>query len=178
MDNLALYILDLVQNSIEAKANHIKVELKEDQHLCLIIQDDGCGMSEETLTKAISPFYTTRKTRNVGMGLSLMKMLTEQTEGTFEVKSTLGLGTTLNACFNHHHIDMPPMGNLGEMIMMIAINSKVNHFVFEYFKGQQSYQFDLDAMKAMFQETLMDHQIMQGLIEYINQEINIVRGRV
>jgi len=33
-------------------------------------------------------------------------------------------------------------------------------------------------MKAMFQETLMDHQIMQGLIEYINQEINIVRGRV
>jgi signal transduction histidine kinase len=178
MDNLALYILDLVQNSIEAKANYIKVELKEDQHLCLIIQDDGCGMSEETLKQAISPFYTTRKTRKVGMGLSLIKMLTEQTEGNFEINSALGLGTTLNACFNHQHIDMPPLGNLGEMVMMIAINSNVKHFVFEYIKGQQSYQFDLDTMKAMFQESLMEHQIMQGLIEYINQEIHIVRGRV
>lgn len=178
MDNLALYILDLVQNSLEANASHIKVCLEEDQRLSLIIEDNGCGMNEETLKKAISPFYTTRKTRRVGMGLSLIKMLAEQTEGTFSIESALGLGTTLKASFNHHHLDMPPLGNLGEMIMMIAIHTKVNHFIFEFKKNDQTYQFDLDTIKAMFQESLMDHQIMQGLIEYINQEINIVRGRI
>ncbi len=178
MDNLALYILDLVQNSIEAKADHIRIELIENHQLCLMIKDDGSGMSEENVAKAMSPFYTTRKTRKVGMGLSLIKMLAEQTEGDFSIKSTLHQGTELNVCFNHHHIDMPEIGNLGEMIMMIAINPQVNHLDFHYMKAQKDYHFDLDAIRAMFQDTLMDHEVMQGLIQYINQEIDIVRGRL
>lgn len=178
MDNLALYILDLVQNSIEANANHILVEMIEDQQLCITIKDDGCGMSEENLQKAISPFYTTRKTRKVGLGLSLIKMLAEQTDGTFEINSVLHQGTELHVCFNHHHMDMLEIGNLGEMVLMIAINTKVNHFDFHYVKDQKKYHFHLDSIREMFQETMMDHEVMQGLIQYINQEIDIVRGRL
>ncbi len=178
MDNLALYILDLVQNSIEAKAEHIRVDMVETHQLCLTIKDDGCGMSEENVAKAMSPFYTTRKTRKVGMGLSLIKMLAEQTEGNFSLTSTLNQGTELKVCFNHHHMDMPQMGNLGEMIMMIAIHPQVKHFDFHYTNAPKAYQFDLDAIRTMFQDTLMDHEVMQGLIQYINQEIDIVRGRL
>lgn len=178
MDNLALYLLDLVQNSIEAKADHIDLNMIETSHLCFIISDDGCGMSDENVAKVTSPFYTTRKTRRVGMGLSLIKMLAEQTEGSFSITSKLHQGTELKVCFNYHHIDMPDIGNLGEMVMMIAINPNVNHFNFHYIKDLASYHFDLDQIRDMFGMTLTDHQVMQGFIQYINQEIDIVRGRL
>ena len=178
MDNLALYLLDLVQNSIEAKAHHISLSIVENHCLSITIKDNGCGMDEQTLKKAASPFYTSRKTRHVGLGLSLIHMLTEQTEGTFQLESIPNQGTILKVTFDHHHIDMPPMGNFGDMVMMIAVDSRVHQFIFTYSKQQSTYTFDLAVIKDMFHETLNNHEVMQGLIQYINQEIDIVRGKL
>ena len=66
MNEISLYILDLVQNSITAGAKHIRISITVDttaDSLTIVIEDDGCGMSKELLSRVTSPFTTTRKTR-------------------------------------------------------------------------------------------------------------------
>ncbi|MGB9809256.1 MAG: ATP-binding protein, partial [Caldanaerobacter sp.] len=90
MKELALYILDLAQNSIRAGAKNIEIKIEEELHkdlLTVSIEDDGCGMKKELLEKVTSPFVTTRKERRVGLGIPFFKELTEECEGTFEIFS-------------------------------------------------------------------------------------------
>lgn len=176
MDDLSLYLLDVVQNSIAARASAIEVNIVEDNMLHISIIDNGIGMDLKTLELVTSPFYTTRKTRKVGLGLALIKMLTEQTDGTFNIKSELNQGTTLQFSFNQHHIDMPPFGKLGEMVYMISIHQDVNNFTFTYEKNGEHYIYSLSEMKSLFGESIFEHSMMHALIEFINQEIEKIRG--
>lgn len=176
MDNIALYLLDLAQNAIVAKANHIDIHIKEDDMLVLEMKDDGCGMDEETLQKASSPFFTTRKTRKVGLGLSMIKMVSEQTSGEFQLTSKPNEGTTLKVSFDIHHMDMPPLGDFGDVIVMLAIHQDMNDFTFTYEKDNKQYIFHLNDMKELLGDTLHDIYVMNYLKDYINQEINRVRG--
>jgi len=176
MDDLSLYLLDLLQNSIAARASVIELHMIEDQLLHIIIKDNGIGMDSKTLEQVTSPFYTTRKTRKVGMGLSLIKMLTEQTEGTFSIISEPNLGTTLSLSLNHHHMDMPPIGNLGETIYMTSIHQDIKEFVFSYEKDNRSYHYSLTEIKNMLGDSIYQYSMMQDLIELINHEIENIRG--
>ena len=123
MNELSLYILDLVQNSVTAGAAHVEILITisdADDCLEIILTDDGCGMSEEFVKKVVSPFTTTRTTRKVGMGLPLYRMAAEQTGGSFSIESTEGVGTTVTAAFRLDHLDCAPLGDLaGTMAMLI-----------------------------------------------------------
>ncbi len=177
MDDLATYIIDLTQNAIRAHAKHIQLTMHEtDDLLSFMLTDDGCGMDEMTLKKASSPYFTTRTTRKVGLGLSMIDMVAKQTDGSFMLESKPQEGTTLSVSFHHQHIDMPPLGNLGEMVMMIAIHQDVQDFTFIYQKKNQSYKFSLHEMKNMFGSTLHTYSVMDAMIHYINQEITKMRG--
>jgi hypothetical protein len=176
MDNLADYLLDILQNSIQAEAKLIHLSMTWDKMLHISIEDNGKGMSEEILDQVTSPFYTTRKTRKVGLGLSLLKMLTEQTEGTFHITSKPGVGTSLTLAFDTSSIDMPPIGNLGECIYLMMMHQDVKEFIFQATSNQQSITFKRSTIYDMFHETLHDHQVMKALIEYMNQEIKNIRG--
>jgi len=75
MEDLSLHILDIVENSITAGASRIEIRILEDLKndiLSIEIKDNGKGMSDEILKKVINPFYTTRTTRRVGLGLSFL----------------------------------------------------------------------------------------------------------
>lgn len=176
MDDLAAYLLDIIQNSIAAQSNVIALSIEERDNLVIIIEDDGVGMSEHVLSQVTSPFYTTRTTRKVGLGLSFVKMLCEQTDGQFTLSSTEGLGTSLKLMMNHQHIDMPPFGNLGEMIYTVSIHQDVSEFLFSYTGPGGKFSYRLSEVRRMFQETLATFDVMQGIIEWINYEINTVRG--
>lgn len=120
MKELSLNILDITQNSIRAGASEITIALDEDAAgwLTLTIADNGCGMTEETLRRVRDPFYTTRTTRKVGMGISLLQLAAEQTGGTLTIESVhesidpQGHGTTLTATFDTKSIDFPPLGDI------------------------------------------------------------------
>lgn len=177
MDDLATYLFDLTQNAIRAKAKYIQLTMQETENaLSIVLKDDGCGMDEASLKQATSPYFTTRQTRKVGLGLSMIEMIVKQTEGSYHLDSRLGEGTTLTMTFHHHHIDMPPMGDLGELIMMISIHHEVQDFTFTYLKHNNRYQYSLSEIKNMFGTTINTYSVMDAMTHYINQEINKVRG--
>lgn len=175
MDDLAMYLFDLTQNAIAAKGKKITCEIIETTHLDITLSDDGIGMHHDVLQKVTSPFFTTRTTRRVGLGLSLIRMLAEQTEGTLDVTSTPGQGTTLHIKLNHQHIDMPPIGHLGEMIVLISQNKTIDQYIFTYKKEAKQWTYDLMTYRQLLKDTLYDISVMQYLQEYLQQEINKVR---
>lgn len=115
MKELSLNILDITYNSIAAKAKNIEILIGEDTKnstLKLVIKDDGSGMDEETVRKVTDPFYTSRTTRKIGLGIPLLKMEAEQTGGSLDITSGLGKGTELSAVFRTDSIDMIPLGEI------------------------------------------------------------------
>jgi signal transduction histidine kinase len=145
MEDLSLHILDIVENSIAAMAGRIEIRVEEDQAKDLVtieIKDDGNGMDEQTLKKALDPFFTTRKTRRVGLGLSLLAQAARDSEGTFDLSSKPGEGTTVNATFRLSHPDCKPMGDIGQtMQVLIAAHPEIE-FLYEHKKDNSIYHFD------------------------------------
>ena len=133
MRELSLNVMDIAQNSVRAKASVIKIEITEDTEqstLEIKITDDGCGMSEEQVKSVIDPFFTTRTTRKVGLGIPLFKMAAEQTDGYLDIKSQLGKGTVVTAKFISSHMDMTPLGDINSTIsILIRCNPDTNILV-------------------------------------------------
>lgn len=115
MKNVSLHILDILQNSIAAEATKVTVNIidsVENGTLDIDISDDGKGIETELLTKITDPFFTSRTTRKVGLGIPLLKQNCEQTGGNLKIKSKKNVGTTVSATFNKNHFDMLPIGDL------------------------------------------------------------------
>ncbi|MDF7806787.1 ATP-binding protein [Pontiellaceae bacterium B12219] len=108
-------ITDLVQNAFEADATEIKLNVEEtEKNLKVVIQDNGKGMSAETLEKAKDPFWSDgrkHRHRNVGLGLPFLFQTSEMTNGRVEIDSQEGLGTTVTFHFDPTHVDLPVFGN-------------------------------------------------------------------
>ena len=121
MQDVAMLIQELLENSAAANATHIHLRLdpKDKQgELSFTVIDDGCGMDDATLSKVLSPFTTSRTTRKVGLGLSFLHQVVTQTQGHLDIDSTPGHGTTVHARWKADHWDAPPLGNLGEVVMI------------------------------------------------------------
>lgn len=176
MDNLCFYLLDLIQNSIAAKSSFIELSIIENHTIAISITDNGIGMTEDELNQALSPFYSSRTTRRVGLGLSMMKMLTEQTNGSFELTSVKNKGTKLSLSFNPSHIDFPDIGDIGDLVYFISIHQDVVNFSFIYQKGTEKYQYHLKEIKEILGEALQTFSVMKALIQTINKEIDTIRG--
>jgi len=100
--------LDIVQNSIEAGASRISVLIEEDlkkDSMTIEVEDNGRGMSDERVKQAMDPFYKTRKTRHVGLGLPLLVAAARHCGGNLVIESKPASGTTVKATFRHSHID-------------------------------------------------------------------------
>ena len=135
MEDLSLHILDVVENSIAAGASKIEIKITEDQATDLLvieIKDDGRGMDKETLAKVLDPFYTTRTTRRVGMGLSLLAQASEECNGKFEINSKIGEGTEIKASFKYSHIDRKPMGDLKSTFIILITSYPEVNFVYAH----------------------------------------------
>ena len=135
MKELSLNILDVAKNSVKAKATLIQIFLDTDENgiLTLSVIDNGCGMSEEVLLGVTDPFYTTRTTRKVGMGLPLLKMAAEQTGGTLKISSSDKIGesgTRLVAVFDTKSIDCMPLGDIVSTVCILIAGSPDIDFEF------------------------------------------------
>ena len=137
MKELSLNILDITENSVKAKATLTEIRITErDDVLTLQIKDDGVGMSEETRLAVTDPFYTTRKTRSVGLGIPLLKLAAEQTGGTISIISKQAddvdptHGTTVTATFYKNHLDFTPLGDVISSIVTLIMGHPDTDFLF------------------------------------------------
>ena len=129
MNDLSLHIIDIIQNSLSAGAKRIGLTVKEDSandRLTISIEDNGKGMSREVAAKLEDPFYTTRTTRKVGMGIPLFKQSAMQSGGNLSVESELGKGTTVTAWFELGNIDRPPLGDVANSFVLMVSAYQLN----------------------------------------------------
>ncbi|WP_052913839.1 ATP-binding protein [Marinitoga sp. 1197] len=120
------HILDICENAIKSGGDNgylVIIETKDIFRFC--IADNGKGMSEEEIKKALDPFYTTKKQRKkkFGLGLAFLKYSAEITRGYFKIYSKKNKGTTVIAGFNLKHIDCQPIGNITEMLLNLLNRS-------------------------------------------------------
>jgi len=153
MIELALHILDIAQNSLRADASLVEISVIEDMandRLVIKIADDGCGMSEQEIIKALDPFYTTKKVRRFGLGLPMLKQAALQADGSFYIKSRPGKGTNLEVVFRHSHIDRQPLGDVAGSIIALILEKPEIDIIFIY--KNDSCEFKLDTRQI--RETL------------------------
>lgn len=175
MKNISDHILDIVQNSVRAKATLIEIMVDENKNkdlYTLEIKDNGCGMKREVAEKSADPFFTTRKTRKVGLGLSLLKQKAEDTGGKFEIYSEENSGTRVQAIFRLSHIDLPPNGDMGEMFYLVmAANEHVN-VSFLYKTDKVTFEISTtEIKKQLARVSLKNREIRNAIIELINNNL-------
>lgn len=180
MREIALHILDLAQNSINAKADNIKIEVDEDENgfFAFTISDDGCGMSAEMVAKVRDPFTTTRTTRKVGMGIPFMDMVTERCGGRFDITSEVGVGTTMKATFEKDNIDIPPLGDLASSIAVLLAGGKKFNLIFSYKNGDETFVFTTDEVREILGEDIefSNPEVYAWLEDYLRQNIDMLRN--
>jgi len=145
MEDLSLHILDIVENSIAASASRVEIRVEEDRAsdlLTIEITDDGKGMDEEALRNALDPFFTTRTTRKVGLGLPLLGQAARDTGGDIQISSRPGEGTTVRASFRLSHPDCKPMGDIAQTIRTLVAGHPQVDFIYEHKEGESTYRFD------------------------------------
>ncbi len=133
MEDLSLHILDIVENSIRAGSSKVEVNLEEKKEkgiLLLNIKDNGSGMDMETLNIVSSPFYSSKQSKNFGLGISLLKQAALETEGSFEINSKEGIGTELKAEFKNEHPDMKPLGDIMLTIKILRLSHPEIEFLY------------------------------------------------
>lgn len=180
MKEISLNILDIAENSVKAGAalTEIAVDETEDT-LTLKIRDNGCGMSAETLKAVTDPFYTTRTTRKVGMGLPLLKMEAEQTGGKFAITSKSESeypkdhGTEVTAVFNKKHIDYTPLGDVASSIVTLIQGHPDTDFLFTHNSGNKSVTLDTRELRAVLEEVpLNSYEVLDFINNFLREEEN------
>jgi hypothetical protein len=154
MRDISLHVLDIANNSLEADASLIEILVEEDiagNMLRVKIKDNGRGMDEETVRKAVDPFYTSRKTRRVGLGLPLLKASCERCGGTFSIKSKPGEGTEIYAGFRYDNIDRPPLGDMPETIFSLVVLNPSIDFVYRHSRNGHVFMMDTREIKKILQ---------------------------
>ena len=150
MEDISLHILDIAENSIGADATLITISVSEDTAKDLFtveIEDNGRGIPEDIRSKVLDPFYTTRTTRKVGLGLPLLAQAARETGGDISVRPGSLSGTIITANFIKSHIDMKPLGDIAEtLVVLIAGNPQVE-FLFTYSKDSNTFSLDTREIK-------------------------------
>jgi len=152
LPEISLNVLDIAQNSIRAEATIVEILIeinKQSEQLHFRIADNGKGMSQEQVEHVTDPFYTTRTTRKVGLGIPFLKQAALLTGGSFEIVSELGKGTVTEAVFCLGHIDCMPLGDVCDTIYTLVVFNQQVDFVFTYRVGNKEFVLDTRELKEI-----------------------------
>ncbi len=145
-----MHVLDLAENSLAAGARRLEIRVTEDpleDRLTLEVADDGCGMSEQVRERARDPFFTTRTTRKVGLGLSLLEQAAQAAGGELRLESQAGAGTTVTAVFQLSHPDRQPLGDMAATLLTLAAGHPDVEISFEHRRGEALARFSTAELR-------------------------------
>ncbi len=168
MRELALHLLDLLVNSAEAGADQVDLIIEEDpvrDTLRLQVKDNGRGMDTETRRRVLDPFFTTRKTRHVGLGLPLLEAAAKRCNGGLEIESAPGVGTTVTATFQRSNIDRAPLGDLPTTIAVFLAGHAGLDLCYRHRLGDWEFVFDSRSVHERLGEVGFDHPLVADWIK-------------
>lgn len=175
MEDLAMYLLDIANNSIRAMASIIEIILinsaKRDL-LLLCIKDNGDGMDEEMVQKVQDPFFTTRTTRKVGLGIPLFKQGALMAGGSFRLESTPKKGTVIEASYQRSHLDRPPLGDIAESLVTVIQAGEDRTIQFHYEDDKRVFDLDTNQIKEVLDGvSILTPEVLLWLKTYIKEGI-------
>ena len=145
MTEISLNILDVAENSTRAGASLVTISVEADfssDRLTVVIDDNGSGMTPEQVEQVTDPFFTSRSTRKVGLGVPFFKFAAESTGGSFTITSEPGVGTTVTAVFVLSHIDRMPLGDINTTIHTLIVYHPETDFLYQYRYNDCSFVLD------------------------------------
>lgn len=179
MKDLSMHILDIAQNSIRAKASEITIgidEKPESDEYIITIEDNGHGMDANELAKAIDPFYTSRTTRKVGLGLSLLKQNAENSGGHFSISSEKNKGTKLISVFGFSNIDRPVLGDIVGSLMILFSSSDEINFVYSHKTSSGEFTVNTSEITEMLDGVpIRNLEIRNFLIDYLSTNLKQIQ---
>lgn len=180
MRELSLNVMDIAQNSVSANSSLIYITVSEDSvnhTLDIYIKDNGKGMTPQQVEQVQDPFFTTRTTRKVGLGVPLFKMAAEQTGGSFSITSEVGVGTNVKACFVTSSVDMTPLGDINSTIsILIRCNPQID-FVFEHSIDAENFVLDTRQLREVLEDVALDSpEVMEWINGYLIEQTEIING--
>lgn len=173
MPEISLNVLDVAENSTRAGASLVEITVQTDtrtDRMTITIQDDGCGMTEEQLSRVTDPFFTSRTTRKVGLGVPFFKLAAESTGGAFSIQSETGKGTLVTAVFVLSHIDRMPLGDITTTIHTLVVYHPDTDFLYRYCYNDHSFTLDTREFRAILGDVPFDTpEISAYIMEYLTE---------
>lgn len=181
MRELALHILDLARNSIEAGATALTVTIVEDgerRSLEIELRDNGAGMDESTVERATDAFFSTRDTRRWGLGLALFKATCDSSDGELRVTSKVGEGTVVSARLTLGHLDCPPLGDMGAVIQALACEADRTAFRYRHVVGDREFEVaSEDLRRELDGVPLTSPVVLHWLADFVNRQLREIGSR-
>lgn len=175
MQDIAMHVLDIGMNSIKAKASQVTIQLTENtlsHELSLSFIDNGVGMTAEELKQAQNPFYTSRSTRKVGLGIPFIKAAAEMCGGKFLLQSQKGEGTILNVTFDTSNIDCPPLGSIADSIVNLMVFDETINLIFEYVRNSSEFTISTFEIKQELEDVSMSEPAIRiWLTDFIKENM-------
>lgn len=180
MTEISLNILDVTENSIRAGASYIEIDISADtakDTLSVSICDNGCGMDEEQVRQVTDPFYTTRTTRKVGLGIPFFKQAAELSGGSFRITSRVGEGTCVKAVFGLTHIDRMPLGDINSTIYTLVVFNETIDFHYRYAYDGREFVLDTKQIRELLGNLpFADAEVSRFIREYLEENKAEVDG--
>ena len=170
MKSLALHILDIAQNSLRANAKNVSIHVSENREKNLYrmeIIDNGEGIDPSVFSRVTDPFYTSRTTRKIGLGLHLLLQHAEQAGGSMEIESRPGKGCRVTAHFMFDHLDRPPLGDIAGIFRILMCSNPAIRFTYLHETDKGEYK--IDSQQVI--NELGEHEIMKPLVQKLLKEM-------
>ena len=168
MRELALHVLDVLENAIEAGASSIQLTICEDSaedRLTIEVVDNGRGVEGEDLSRVDDPFYTTRTTRRVGLGIPLLRAAARRCGGELSIGSRPGAGTRVCAAFQRSHIDRAPLGDMRSTLLGILLSQREVNLRYRHRVDDREFAFDTVDMREALQGVPLSHPAVRAWLE-------------
>ncbi len=173
MRELSLHILDVLQNAREAGSRLVRLIVDEnvaEDRLTIEVIDDGRGMPEEDMKKVTDPFFTTRKTRHVGLGLPLFAAAAERCNGDFKVEKAPGQGLRVKASFQHGHVDRAPLGDMTRTLLSFFMGEPFCDLLYVHHRNGKTFEFDTRFVRKELSPIPLTHpEVREWLRGYIEE---------
>lgn len=182
MPEISLNILDVTENSVRAQASLITISAEADSAkdtLTVIISDNGCGMTPEQVQQVTDPFFTTRKTRRVGLGVPFFKLAAELSGGSFSIRSEVGKGTDVTAVFGLRHVDRMPLGDMPSTIHTLITMHEEIDFIYRYRYDESSFELSTVQLREILGGmSFQEPEISAYILDYLRENTQeVTAGR-